>query len=693
VLVPHRGLVNFLGWCVQAYAADGRGGAPLFSSVAFDMVVPNLFTPLLIGQRVCIVPETVGLDELGAALTAHAPFAFVKLTPGQLEVLAGQLPSEAAARLAEVVVVGADAFPSHALRYWQGLDPPPVLLNEYGPTEASVANCVQRVDGEVTSELVPIGKPIPNTSMHVLDEAMSPTPVGVAGELYIGGDCVVRGYLGRPALTAERFVPDPLSGHRGARLYRTGDRGRLRADGNFEFLGRVDQQIKIRGYRVEPAEIELALTGHPDIDRAIVTADVLSDGGRRLVGHLVLRPDVPTPTSVDLRQFLSAKLPDYMIPAAYTTLDAVPLNANGKLDRGALPAGPARPYDSPSTPMQELLVGIWADVLDLEPADIGINDNFFDLGGHSILVLELLARIRDAIPSGLTLEHLFAATTIAATAEILERLPSGGADSTGSSLVRLGNAGRHDPIVLVHPVGGTISCYGALVKWLGADRPVFGLSAQAPHGDEPGIPESFEGMVARYVLLLEKEGLHGSFVLAGWSTGGLAAHELARQMSAKGHEVGNLVLIDPPDPPDPENWSVYRQRLMEFDRLEQRLSELEDEPSRRRLFLSAIDQGVFDDFGVNQADLRARTDTVLQDMLAVWGAQLRLLAGYEPGSFAGTTTLILSQEVPSPNDHARRWAELTVGNCSTEIVEGDHLSVLREPYVGWVGEIIQRSIG
>ncbi|GAA3411790.1 hypothetical protein GCM10018952_21900 [Streptosporangium vulgare] len=364
VMVPHRGLVNFLRWCVSAYAVGGVGGAPLFSSVAYDMVVPNIYTPLVVGQCLHVAAEDTALDELGAALSAR-PYGFVKLTPGHLEVLAGQLSAEQAAGLAGVLVVGADAFPSRALAFWQGLDPAPVLLNEYGPTEASVANCVHTVTGPIGGELVPIGRPIPGTSMYVLDEAMRPLPMGVPGELYIGGECVVRGYHGRPALTAERFLPDPF-GAPGSRLYRTGDLGRLRADGEFEFLGRIDDQVKIRGFRVEPGEVEAALDELPGVEQSVVVAapwpgagagsgadsgpgtgsgsgsgsagpgaGAVREGGpggglgggsgagpgagRRLVAYVV-----GTATAAEMRAGLARSLPEYMVPSVFVPLPRDP---------------------------------------------------------------------------------------------------------------------------------------------------------------------------------------------------------------------------------------------------------------------------------------------------------------------------------------------------------------------------------
>lgn len=279
VMVEHGGLVNYLQYCVQAYASHGDGGAPVFSSFGFDMIVPNLYTPLVMGQPVHLLAADLNLAELGAALQQIAPLSFIKMTPGHLGLLAHQLSPAAARSLAGVLVVGADAFPGRYLDLWAALDPDAVILNEYGPTEASVANCVYEVVGSVRSELVPIGRPIPNTTMYVLDEGLRPVPVGVKGELFIGGVCVARGYLNRPELTAERFVPDP-------------------------FAGRVDEQVKIRGFRIEPGEVQVQLVEHPDVRQAVVLARETPFGDRRLVAYVVLGKS-PEDEAVAARGFLA----------------------------------------------------------------------------------------------------------------------------------------------------------------------------------------------------------------------------------------------------------------------------------------------------------------------------------------------------------------------------------------------------
>lgn len=369
VEVPHRGLVNYLHWCVEQYIGERAGGGAVFSSVAYDMVVPNLYAPLLAGQRVLMIPERADLFQITEALAEHAPFAFLKLTPGQLDALAELLTAHQAKELTGMLAVGADAFTTRTLAHWRDREPTrhALILNEYGPTEASVGNSVHTIDDTVDLgvELVPIGRPIANTTMYVLDEDQQPVPIGVPGELYIGGACVVRGYRGRPDLTAERFLTDPFAADPVARMYRTGDIGRWQPGGSIEFLGRRDQQVKVRGYRVEPAEVEAALTSHPRVTEAVVTAV----GSRRellaLAGYYVATAPVDTG---QLRQHLAAQLPEHLLPTHLIPIPAVPLNANGKVDRAALPdPGSARHHATEQASVDNAIGRQVTDALGLKP--------------------------------------------------------------------------------------------------------------------------------------------------------------------------------------------------------------------------------------------------------------------------------------------------------------------------------------
>ncbi|MEO3827710.1 amino acid adenylation domain-containing protein [Actinomadura sp. B10D3] len=422
VQVTHGGLANHLGWAAAELAGRGRGGSAVFSSVAFDLVVPNLWAPLLTGGEVRLLPPDLELTRLGEELLRHAPFGFLKLTPGHLEILSRQLTPEQATGLAEVIVVAGEALPAGLAGEWLDRVGPGRLVNEYGPTETSVGATVHPVAGPADGEVVPIGLPLPGVRTHVLDEDLREVPIGVAGELLVGGAGVARGYLDRPALTAERFVPDPF-GPAGSRLYRTGDLVRLRPDGAAEFLGRLDHQVKIRGHRVEPGAVAALLTAHPAVREAAVVADRTGAGDARLVAYVVTGGDADPAGGADLAAYCAAELPAPMAPAVIVPLDALPLNANGKLDRAALPpaeARPDRPHVEPATATERRLAEIWAGALKVER--VGRDDGFFDLGGHSILLIQV---VLEAVQAGLpvTLLMFYQHETLRELAAAIDALP------------------------------------------------------------------------------------------------------------------------------------------------------------------------------------------------------------------------------------------------------------------------------
>ncbi|MFG2513957.1 amino acid adenylation domain-containing protein [Streptomyces sp. NPDC048584] len=399
VMCHHRGLVNYIHWCSRHYADLSDGGAPVFSSFGFDMIVPNLYVPLILGHPVHLIPETRDPERLADLLLAQSPFGFVKLTPGHLELLSQRVSPEQARGLAAVLAVGADGFPASVLESWRALDPDTRVINEYGPTEASVANSVHVVSGSPAGDLVPIGRPISNTTLYVLDEGMNPLPVGVPGEIYIGGVCCARGYRNHPGRTAQQFVPDPFSDQPGGRLYRTGDVGYWHPDGNLQFVGRRDHQVKIRGYRIETGEVEAALAAHPRVRHAVVSAPPGASGRRRLVAHAVADPGAQVGRQ-ELRDWLTERLPPYMLPSVIVLLDAMPLDSNGKVDRKALAVLSAAdtredaPSRGPAGPLEERIAAIWQRVLGVD--ELGAHDNFFALGGDSILTMQIAAEARRA---------------------------------------------------------------------------------------------------------------------------------------------------------------------------------------------------------------------------------------------------------------------------------------------------------
>ncbi|MFD4764654.1 alpha/beta fold hydrolase, partial [Streptomyces sp. NPDC058439] len=568
VVVEHRSLTSYLAWARESYDSVA-GRALVHSSLSFDLTVTGLLAPLTLGG-------TVHLGELHrGAHPGGAPErpTFGKATPSHLALLA-ELPEEFSP--SRQLVLGGEALAGDVLETWRRRHPAATVINEYGPTETTVGCTEFRLEPSEPTPAgpVPIGRPVHNTRIHVLDAALRPVPVGVPGELYISGDLVTRGYLGRPGLTAERFVACPYEP--GARMYRTGDLARRRVDGQLEYLRRADEQVKVRGFRIEPGEVAAVLAGHPSVRQAVVVAREHAPDDVRLVAYVVpaVASDVADRDVPDLRTYAARHLPDHMIPAAVVAVEAVPLTPNGKLDRRALPAPDwaASPAGrGPRTPREELLCGLFAEILGLER--VGIDDSFFDLGGHSLLVTRLVARVRALLGVELSLRTLFEAPTVAGLAE---RLDGDNAGSALDVLLPLRTIGDRKPIFCVHAGSGLSWPYAGLLQHLDRDIPVYGVQARGLSGADQ-LPKTVEEMAEDYleeILAVQPE---GPYYLLGWSFGGIVAHAIAAQLESRGREVGLLTLLDcfPINPgsrhevedalPKVRVGDVYRALLANFD--------------------------------------------------------------------------------------------------------------------------------
>ena len=420
VCVPHRGVVRLVK-NTNYVRLSGDEVFLQFAPISFDASTFEIWGCLLNGGRLVIFPpHTPSLEELGRALQRHG-ITTLWLTAGMFhQMVEGHLDSLKSIRQ---LLAGGDVLSvPHARTALQELRECQ-LINGYGPTEGTTFTCCYSMrDPSQVSLTVPIGRPIANTTVYILDQYLQPAPIGVPGVLCIGGDGLARGYLNRPQLTAERFIPNPFNPEPGALLYRTGDWARYRADGVIEFLGRKDQQVKIRGFRIELGEIEATLGRHPSVREAVVLARSDEPGEKRLVAYVVPM-ELPGPPISELRSFLRERLPDYMLPLAFVTLEALPLTPNGKVDRNSLPA-PARvraleqnAFVAPRTPVEEVLAGLWAELLGIER--VGIHDNFFELGGHSLVATQLISRIRNSLRVELPLRALFEQPTVAGLATMI----------------------------------------------------------------------------------------------------------------------------------------------------------------------------------------------------------------------------------------------------------------------------------
>jgi amino acid adenylation domain-containing protein len=440
VAITRRNASAFLNWATDFFSTEKLQAVLASTSINFDLSVFELFAPLSVGGRVVLAENSLQLPEIAAAaqveLINTVPSAMaelVRLTAVPSSVRVVNLAGEALSRklVQDIYAYGAVAQ----------------VVNLYGPSEDTTYSTYEMV-ADAPGAPVLIGRPISNSQIYLLDEEMQPVAVGVPGELYIAGDGLARGYLDRSEFTAERFVPNPFARDAGDRLYRTGDLARYREDGRLEYLGRLDHQVKIRGFRIELGEIETQLQRHPLVHECVVTANEAAAGGRRLVAYVA---GAETITASELRSYLKHKLPDYMVPQWIVKLDQLPLTANGKVDRKALPA-PERAdetvagYVAPRTPEEELLAGIWAEVLEVER--VSVHDNFFERGGHSLLATQVMARLREVFQVDIPLRSLFENPTIAGLSANLNAALSDGLVIDAQNIPPLTKASRTDPLPL-----------------------------------------------------------------------------------------------------------------------------------------------------------------------------------------------------------------------------------------------------
>jgi amino acid adenylation domain-containing protein len=424
VMIQHHGLSNYLLWALAEYVEQRESlKSVVSSSIAFDATITSLFAPLLGGHCILIIPDGEEIQGLELLFREPGNLGVVKVTPAHLDILGSHKQAFSEAQRLPTLVVGGENLSASTVKLWRGMWPSVRLVNEYGPTETVVGCCIFDLpSGWQGSGSPPIGRPIANTAIYILDGQMNPVPVGVPGELHVGGAGVARGYLNRPELTAERFVSNPFGT---GRLYKTGDLVRWRFDSNIEYLGRADHQVKIRGFRVELGEIEATLTQHPQVSESVVVTLDDVPGDKKLVAYFT-SSNVDQPDATELRNFLKTRLPAYMIPSQYVLLERLPLSANGKIDRKSLPSLVCHVdktnvnYIPPTNAVEEMVVEIFASVLRVKR--VSLQDDFFDLGGHSLLSLQLVSRIRQHFSVDLNIQDLLTNPTPGALAGLIQHL-------------------------------------------------------------------------------------------------------------------------------------------------------------------------------------------------------------------------------------------------------------------------------
>ncbi|MBK8901319.1 MAG: non-ribosomal peptide synthase/polyketide synthase [Anaerolineaceae bacterium] len=572
VVLPHRALNNMLAWQKKAMFRQGPTRTLQFTSLSFDVHFQEMFSTWQAGGTLVLIPDDVRRDgeQLLATLQKYRIerlfLPFVALH--NLAEAAHWLDSYPDT-LQEVITAGEALQSTPPIRDFFKKLPGCAFHNHYGPSESHVITAYTLVpDPDQWPDLPPIGRVIDNNKIYLLDRHMRPVPIGIPGELYIDGLNLATGYINQPDLTAERFVPNPFdkvtgrqgdkvtnalvtrspghpamsSSHTRSLLYKTGDLARYLPDGNIQYLGRNDFQVKIRGHRVELGEIETVLNQHPAVQQAVVQAHKPDQGAQQLVAYVITVDETAVTT---LPALLREKLPAYMVPAHFIRLEQFPLTPSGKINRRALPAPEnvemmrLTPYVAPETPLQKQLVEVWERVLNVSP--VGIHDNFFELGGHSLLAIRLVAAMQKATAVKLPLPRLFQEGTIAAIARYMSDPTT---QTAHSPLVTL-RPGRSDqpPLIVIHPGSGQVLPYLGLVQALPAQQPVYGLQSL---GLLPHTPAQTDiaSMAASYLQALEATDIGRPYHLLGWSMGGVVALEMAQQLAAADQAVGSLTLID-----------------------------------------------------------------------------------------------------------------------------------------------------
>ncbi|QMU70041.1 non-ribosomal peptide synthetase [Streptacidiphilus sp. P02-A3a] len=701
VAVPHRALANRVAWSQREYPLRAEDRVLALASPVFDFAIWELFGPLLAGARTIGAPElrdtSTGLAELlrdTRATVAH-------LVPSLLGGLLND-PALADGNDLRLLLVGGEAFPAQLLAELRGALGCEVV-HQYGPAEATIDATFHRcgpvesgpVGGPAT---VPIGRPVDNVTVHLLGDNLLPVPPGCPGEVFLGGAAPARGYHRRPGPTAEAFLPDPYSGAPGARLYRTGDLARLLPDGSLEFLGRVDDQVQVNGVRVEPGEVEAALYAAGQLAEAAVVALPAPGGGAQLVAHVVPRAGIRL-TAEDVLDGL-AGLPDALRPGlAVVHGDPLPRTASGKLDRAALRTaelpGPRTERVAPATELETRLAARWSEVFG--NGEIGVTEDFFELGGGSLLALQLVARARrDGIK--LTPRLIYAHRTIRALAELLSGTkPPTAAPAPGgtpAALVALRSDGDLPPFFCVHASNGSAAPYAALAAGLPRRRPFFALDAEGLAPDGPELA-SVPALAAHYTAQVRAQQPHGPYRIGGWSTGAAIAHEMAAQLRAAGEEVAALVLLDPPTPTrlsaPPEHalllWLFLRDLAGLVGRprppLEvEQLTPLDAE-ARRQAVLSAIRTA-----GLVGAE--AMPEVVAR--MGVFCAMVSAAAVWQPADYDGPLTLLLAGGPDPAAERLAGWRPFTTARATAEPVAGDHHGMLRQPAVAALAELLDRFL-
>ncbi|HIO53776.1 MAG TPA: amino acid adenylation domain-containing protein [Chromatiales bacterium] len=650
VMVPHRGICNRLQWMQEMYSLDTSDRVLQKTSFSFDVSVWEFFWPLISGATL-VVARPEGHKDTGYLTQVIADQAITTLhfVPSMLQLFLEDPKVDQCTTLRRVICSG-EALPFDTQqRFFSRLDAE--LHNLYGPTEASIDVTYWTCERNPSSHRVPIGYPIANTQIYILDRYQQPVPIGVSGELHIAGVGLARGYLHNDALTRDTFIANPFSKDVHAKMYKSGDLARYRADGSIEYSGRLDHQIKLRGYRIELGEIEACLDRHPDLRDTAVLPYERGPGDTVLVAYYV-RANDNEPSNNDLRQHLEQSLPDYMVPSVFIRLAEFPLTANGKFDRKNLPAPDFQStstngsdedwlanYQSPRDALEYQLSEIWEELFTFT-RPISIDEDFFALGGHSLAAVRLMNQVNRVTGQNLPLATLFQAPTIETLAQRIKDSDSSAFSSDAASLVTIKEGGGNPVFVLPLADGIIFHIHLRLGRYLAADSTVYGLQARGVQGKEHPH-ESMEDAAAEYIQLMREVQPHGPYKIIGICDGATTAFEIAQQLTAQNETVGCLCMIVPTLPP---------------------LQKVMHNPPK---------------------ELYRALKNHPPELGRVANAHFKSRGLYIPATYPGSIVLFEGeQDPPQRNAQVRqRWAELIDGELTHHIVPGDHNTCVQDPNV------------
>lgn len=542
VMIEHRNLLHYLS-SVSHYIDTNSNNSGCFAhlSLSFDASITDIFLPLIFGKKL-ILSSGTGLTIFDDSnLYKYAPYDFIKLTPSHINILLSGIDKEAKPKLSDKYIIGGEALYNYHIEQYRSSGIDAIIVNEYGPTEATVGCSIyefKTFDSITSSESIPIGKPISNTQIYVLNESQELIPEGEVGEIYIAGNGIARGYFNREELTVERFCINPFDPE--TRMYRTGDLAKWLPDGNLLYFGRLDEQVKINGHRIELAEIEAALITLPQIKLATVIKSAHSASDSRLVAYL--QPKDRKEKHPNVREDLAKILPNFMIPNIFMWVDDFPLTTNGKIDKKSLPAPEYIRQDSniilrkPRTEIEEKVAKVWSEILQI--AEIGIDDNFFEIGGTSIMAVKVVAEIEKSTGKQFPLSVLFEHSTVEKFAKLLNN----DTEVYTDCIVPIKPNGKKVPLFMVHGGGLDVLYFVNMSKHLDDDQPFYGIQGTAKSYDD--WYESVEEMAAHYIQAIVKINPDGPYALAGFCVGGIVAFEMTRQLKEQGKEVSITALID-----------------------------------------------------------------------------------------------------------------------------------------------------